>query len=174
MLNNLVRLCPLSMEGRNQKIPKKLIDKRILGFTMIEIIAVLVIISVLAAVAVTKIGSTQRYSALAEADILKAYLRYVNFRALSDIGTWGMRFDGTSYTMLRNGSAATYNLPNENSSTHTMPDGITVAGDTVIFDEWGTPVNASGSPVTENITINIAAGGETIPITITKNTGFIP
>jgi hypothetical protein len=60
---------------------------------------------------------------------------------------------------------APYNLPNENSPTHTLPDGITVTGSTVTFDEWG-------SPGASNIDLTMSAGGGTI--TITKNTGFIP
>ena len=139
--------------------------KRQRGFTMIEVIAVLVIIAVLAAVAVSRISSTQDISAMTESEILKSHLRYVQMRSLSDIGTWGMSFNGSSYTALQDGNPATINLPNESSATHTLPTGITVSGSTVTFDKWG-------SPGTADITITISSGGGTI--TITQNTGFIP
>ena len=135
------------------------------GFTMIEIIAVLVILGIIAAVAVTRIVSTLDYKVTVEKDILKTHLRYVQLRALSDDKPWGMSFAGSAYTALRNGNVAPYNLPNENSPTHTLPDGITVTGSTVTFDEWG-------SPGSSNIDLTMSAGGGTI--TITKNTGFIP
>jgi len=134
------------------------------GFTLIEIIAVLIVIGILSAVAVTKIVSTQSISAIVEADILKARLRYVQIRALGDDKTWGMSFAGNSYTMLRDGNPAPYNLPDHDSPTHTLPNGITVSGGTVAFDEWG-------SPGVADRVINISPGAPTI--TITKHTGFI-
>jgi prepilin-type N-terminal cleavage/methylation domain-containing protein len=135
------------------------------GFTTIEIIAVLIVIGILSAIAVSRIASTQSSSVAVEVDILKMQLRYAQLRALSDDKAWGMSFAGNSYTMLRDGNTAPYNLPNENSPTHTLPSGITVTGNTVTFDEWG-------SPGTADIPISISPGGRTI--NITKNTGFIP
>lgn len=139
------------------------------GFTAIEVVAVIVIIGIIAAVAVSKIASTQDYTVAAEVDILKMNLRYAQLRALGDDKHWGIAFAGNSYTILRDGNAAPYNLPNENSPVHTLPGGINVSGVTVTFNEWGTPVDASGSPATNSIDISL--GGKTI--TITKNTGFI-
>jgi len=136
-----------------------------LGFTMIEIIAVLIIIGILSAVAVSKIASTQSYSAATETDILKMNLRYAQLRALSDDTNWGMVFHGNTYTIQKDGSTAPYNLPNENSPTHkSESDEITFSGGPVTFDEWGSPGSA-------DILINISPCGGTI--TINKNTGFI-
>jgi len=135
------------------------------AFTILEVIAVMMIIGVLSAIAVVRFISVENYSAAAEVDILKTHLRYVQFRALSDNSTWGMSFNGNSYTMLRDGITAPYNLPNEGSPTHTLPAGVTVSGGTVTFDDWG-------SPGTSNISIYISPAGGTI--TITRNTGFIP
>lgn len=158
------------------------LGRDISGFTIIEIIAALLIVGILSAVAVSRIGSTQSYSLAAEADILKTHLRYVHLRSLADVRTsptdvrtWGMSFAGNTYTMMLHGNSASYNLPNEDSPTHTLPSGITIESPVIVtFDEWGTPVDASGNPVASNITINISAGGETIPITVTQSTGFVP
>ena len=135
------------------------------GFTMMEVIMVLVLLGIIAAVAVTRIVSTLDSKVAVERDILKTHLRYVQLRALSDDTPWGMSFAGSSYTARRGGNVATYNLPNENSATHNLPDGITVTGSTVAFDEWGSPGNV-------NIQLTMSAGGGTF--NITKNTGFIP
>jgi prepilin-type N-terminal cleavage/methylation domain-containing protein len=135
------------------------------GFTILEVIAVIIIIAVLLAVTVSRVISPQSISALTEADILKMHLRYAQLRALSDDVSWGISLNGSSYTLLRNGNTAPYNLPNESSPTHALPGGITVSGSTVTFDQWGSPGAA-------NIQIVVSGGGGTI--NITKNTGFIP
>jgi MSHA pilin protein MshC len=135
------------------------------GFTIIEVIAVFVIIGILAALSLSRIASTQSYTALSEVDILKMHLRYAQLRALSDDKTWGISFAGNTYTLLRDGSAAPYNLPNEASPTHTLPNEVTVSGATVTFDEWG-------SPGVSDIAITVSPGGGVV--TIIKNTGFIP
>jgi len=137
------------------------------GFTLLEVIAVFVVIGLLSAVAMSRIFSAKDYSVIAEADILKSHLRYVHMRSLSDVGTWGMSFNGSSYTALQDGNPATIILPNENSATHTLPDGITVSGSTVTFDEWG-------SPGTSPVSITVSKDGATVEtIVITAYTGFI-
>jgi len=143
--------------------------KSVGGFTLIEIIAALMIVAILAAVAVSKIPSTQSYEADSEIDILKTNLRYAQLRALSDDKPWGISFKSEGgiwqYTLLREPpNTAPYNLPNENSPTHILPSGITIAGAAVTFDEWG-------SPGAGDITITLTPGST---ITVTKHTGFIP
>ncbi len=151
------------------------------GFTMLEVICVLLVIGIISAIAVTRFSSTSVYSAASEAEILKNYLRYAQFRALSDgdttfgsnPATWGISFagDGKSYTLLRNGSEAPSNLPNESSKTHSLPGDISItsgAGTTVTYDVWGSP---GGSD------IDISIGDGSSPpqgIHIGKETGFIP
>lgn len=148
------------------------------GFTVIEIIAVLVMIGIIAAVAVSRVASTEEYSIAAEVDKLKMNIRYAQIRALSDDHKWGIEFPSNqNYKLFRkddDGITNTYpyNLPGDDSSQHTLPGNLSVTGATVIFDEWGRPVDTSGNPVTENIPINISNAAKP-QIIITKNTGFI-
>lgn len=137
------------------------------GFTVLEIIAVLVVLGIMAVLTVTRIASTASYTIASEVDTIKIYLRYAQYRALSDNANWGMTFTGNSCTMQRNGMTAPFNLPNESSAIHTFASGITVSGTNVTFDEWGSPGIA-------DTTIMLASGNETKTITISKNTGFIP
>jgi prepilin-type N-terminal cleavage/methylation domain-containing protein len=150
------------------------------GFTLIEVIAVLVIIAVLAAIAVSRVISTKEVSAITERDILKSHLRYAQMRALSDDPIpeplslppkvkWGISFSNDTYTLVRdeNDTKTTpHNLPGEDSPTHKVASGVAFKDVTdVFFDKWG-------SPDPSELQFEVTPGGGTI--TITKNTGFIP
>jgi hypothetical protein len=90
---------------------------------------------------------------------------------MSDTVPWGIVLNGCSstncsYTLQKNYGAATSNLPNENSPTHTLQKGVTVSiGLPVTFDNFGSPVG--------NLSITLSAGGNR-SFTVAANTGFIP
>jgi MSHA pilin protein MshC len=144
------------------------------GFTLIEIIAVLVILGIISAVAISRGISTDTVSLTAEENTLKGHLRYAQYLALNDIppAKWGINLQGSSYTLVKNesGNGTTFttpvSLPAESSATHSFSP-ITATPSTVLFDEWGSPT-INGDP---NVS-SIFFGGKTI--TITTNTGFIP
>lgn len=148
------------------------------GFTLIEVIAVLIIIGVIAAVSLSRVASTKYHEVVSEAALLKTNLRYAQLRALSDASTalggnantWGLSLSAGSYTLQRNGAQAPSNLPGENSPTRTFPGGVSLtsgAGTTVTYDVWG-------SPGTSTIALTLSDGTSPHAITITRNTGFIP
>ena len=146
------------------------------GFTLIEVIAVLVIIGVVAAVVVSRMMSPSSFGVVSEADILKGHLRYAQYRAMSHTETWGMIFSANGYSLLYNKAATTSKLPNEDSSTHILTSGIKIttgAGTAVHFNEWGNPVTNTGTLLTDT-TISLTDGSTTQTVTITQNTGFIP
>lgn len=152
-----------------------------LGFTIIEMVAVLFILGVISVVAVVRFTSTTHSNVASEAEILKANLRYTQIRAMSDADTsyggsnvkWGISISGTAYTLQKNGSSTGVKFLNENSATHNMPSGIQVTSGTVSYDVWGRPVDASLNPLSENITIIVTDGISSQNIIILKNTGFI-
>lgn len=138
------------------------------GFTLIEVIAVLVIAAILTAVVVVRGMSTADVNLQAEVDTLKSHLRYAQYQALNDIAPvkWGINLQGSSYTLVRNISGdnttfdSPFRLPNESSATHDFSP-VAATNAAVLFNEWGSP----------NIT-SITFGGQTIAIT--ANTGFMP
>ena len=141
------------------------------GFTMIEVIAVLVILAIVSAVVISRGIATADVDLQVEVDTLKSHLRYAQYLAMNDLSPvkWGITISGQTYRLVRNpsGNGSTFdsptpcNLPNESSDTHSISPFS--ATSTVLFDEWGSPGVAN---------INIALGGKTIEIN--AGTGFIP
>jgi prepilin-type N-terminal cleavage/methylation domain-containing protein len=140
------------------------------GFTLIEVIAVLIIIAIITAVAVSRSMSTQN-DLIQQVDIVKTHLRFAQLKALNDdVNTWwSITFSSGSYALSCTGSscpASTPALPSESSSSHGFPSGVTATSATVNFDKWGSPGgNAVG--------INLTQGSQTITITVAANTGYI-
>lgn len=146
-----------------------------LGFTLLEVIAVMVIIGVVAAVVISRMTSSSSFGLVSEADILKDHLRYAQYRAMSYTETWGISFPTNNSYKLLSPTTTTSKLPNEDSSTHTLPSGITISSGagTVYFNEWGNPVTNTGTLLPDT-TIVLSYGSTTRTVTITQNTGFIP
>jgi MSHA pilin protein MshC len=140
------------------------------GFSMIEIISVLIIIGILSAVAIPKMLSTDVYDVLMETETLKAHLRYSQIRAMSHNEAWGIEITGsTSYTLQKNASTAPVNFPNEDSATHSLTNGVRItSGNTIIsFDDLGSPGNTDINIILSN------QGGNSRTLKITQETGFI-
>lgn len=157
----------------------KVIKKHSDGFTLIELIAVMVVLSIVAAIVIVRATPTTSYNVVSEAEILKANIRYAQYRALTDAdknynvnnATWSIVFSSGSYTLQRtaDGETQNYNFPYEGSATHNLPGGVTISSTVspLIFDVWG-------SPGTTDTTITITDGSSPQVITVTANTGFIP
>jgi len=140
------------------------------GFTIIEVIAVIVLISILAAYAASRMNLDTNLQA--EADIFKSNLRYAQQIALcgNNTYTWRIGVGENSYTFTRLDSAnnsVNMWLPSGDSTVN-FPTGITAGWTgTINFDQWG-------SPGGDDIIITLDDGSTTRDITVTKNTGFVP
>lgn len=156
------------------------------GFTLIEIIAVMVIIAIVAAVAISRGGSTAEATLKSAAEALKSHIRFAQMKALnSDAPNCAasviMVISSESYLMrsVTNTCADTTNavLPGaESSSGVNLPSGMTVTTASFSFDRWGRPCSdLSGTtlaPANIDLTLNYA-GLPPENIKITKNTGFV-
>lgn len=140
------------------------------GFTIPEVLAVLLIIGIIAAVAISRYWDTNTDDPAA-ANALKAHLRYAQLRAMGDTVTWGIEINGSSYTLQRNKTTAPVNLPGENNATKTLQNTSVTPADTIIFSKgMGIPVDSSDNTLESDLVFSV--GSETI--TITEFTGFIP
>jgi len=145
------------------------------GFTMLEVIAVLLVIGILTAVAVARVFSTDPYTLKSQTDVIKSHLRYAQARAMNTNSVWGINFpSSTTYSLFRNGvTADKVALPGADLDTVTLPSGVTVSMGTVSFNNWGSPyANETATGTSANITITVTCNG-TESIFITKNTGYI-
>jgi MSHA pilin protein MshC len=139
------------------------------GFTLIEIIAVLVILAIFTAVAISSVTGKDAASLQAEVDTLTSHLRYAQALAMNDISSdaasptrWGITVSGPSYTLIKDISGAQtspYHLPNESSETHTTTlTGTWTETGTVLFDELGSPSATSVTYVGQQINITTGTG----------------
>jgi MSHA pilin protein MshC len=143
------------------------------GFTLIEVISVLVIMGVISAVVISKTSSTSEYSLASEVDIFKMNFRYAQAKALNSTGNiWGLSIaaDGKSYTLTENGIASVKaKLPADDSNTHAISKGISIttgAGAIFRFDDYGSPGAAAA-------TIVLTDGANPKTLTVTANTGYL-
>ena len=138
------------------------------GFTLIELIMVIVVVTLIAVVVLNRLMSTGT-ELIAQTDVIKAHLRYAQARAMGSDVIWGIEFQGSTYSLFKNGNTSdTVTLIGEDSDTLNLPSGIS-ASEIVSFDSWGKPYNDS-SGQTDHPGGQIGTG---LSINITANTGFI-
>jgi MSHA pilin protein MshC len=150
------------------------------GFTMIEIIAVLVILGIITAVAAVRMSNTSAYDLASQVEVVKAHLRLAQSRAMSSGSPWGIKFTGptpTSYYLFQATAPATLVLlPGEDSATVNLTtakkSALTINTQTITFDAYGSPCAETGTPpapLTADVTVTTSGGN----FIIRKNTGFI-
>ncbi len=150
------------------------------GFTMIEIIAVLVIMAIITAVAASRIfDQTPMELGGIEASV-RSHLRYARTRSMNSDQVFGMQIiSTTTYAVFRNGNTGTrVVLPGQpDTGIITLEDGATfTTGATIIsFDQWGRPCsNAAGTTLrTANTTVTLSYLDQTANIVVTRNTGHL-
>jgi prepilin-type N-terminal cleavage/methylation domain-containing protein len=138
------------------------------GFTLLEVIVALALAAVLAVVLMAGRARTGAEVA-AEAAILKGHLRFSQAMAMANnTVVWSVSVGDRAYTLQRDGLPSPMGLPDEDSSTHQLADGVTISqgGGVITFTEWGDPV--------ESRTIVLSDGTSTHTVTVLSGTGFIP
>ena len=155
-----------------------------LGFTLLEIVAVLLLIGVLTIVAVNRISNDT--DAIVEADALRSALRYAQSRAMADVYTWGIVFSSGSYRVFGDNPNVTAILPGQGGDTRNLPSDVSMGwslatGNTVYFNWRGQPVTSAivnssdaQNPATVSQTITLTQSGHNVVVTITPYTGFVP
>lgn len=171
------------------------------AFTMLELVFVIVVIGILAAVVIPRIGSDK----VSEAAIqLVSHVRYAQHLALVDDkfdagnnewykNRWQIKFDGNSYSIISDNNNTSAKDPMDSSRNIQVNllqgYGVRIEGGScgnnavISFDYIGRPFSGdlsgitSAYPVSElmtsDCTIVLTDGTESAIITITKETGYI-
>lgn len=159
-----------------------------LGFTLIEIIAVLIVLGVLAAIVINRAMSTASTNRVAQESVIKNHIRYAQATAMKQGMIWGIKCDGTDYWLFRTNAPDTpanqIVLPDEDNAKVTLADkNITMTAFTVFFDANGRPYTtytdaATNTPVSTasplSITVNSVPASSPVTFGITPETGFMP
>lgn len=131
----------------------------------------------MAGIAIVSMGNPRGFQSLAEAEALKANLRFTQSKAMSDLpgNMWSLNIASSNYQILRNGATPVpaLNLPGSNSSTYTLPAGVSITAGTgpIRFNFRGQPVDVLLVPLAANQSITVYGAPA---ITVTRETGFIP
>lgn len=168
--------------------PQKTSARRERGFTLMEVILVLVIVSLLTVVVLARNAPVLARAKLqGEVELLKTQLRYAQARSLNANEVWGIKADNTDLWLFRDGDEdEKVTLPGESGETVLYNDaddrkkGLRVAPFLVSFDDRGRPcTDAAGTVLAATatdttVTVSLTSGGlPPVDINITPNTGFI-
>ena len=158
------------------------------GFTLIEVILVVFIIGIAAAVVVPTMSSGASMQLRAAANMVAADLEYAKSMAISRGQAYTVDFspsterywvlDGPSGNVVphpvKKGFDYMVDFPNEGRLSQVQVVSTNLGTyNKVTFDYLGSPYNSSGAPLNSPGTIILQAGGITKTVTIEAVTGFI-
>ncbi len=160
------------------------------GFTMIEMVVVLLLMAVIAATVLGRAISTSDMDLNSETDKIRNHLRFAQAEAMKRSNTvWGIKSAGNEYWLFRDtnpdNAANEVRLPGvvysgaSNRISEADID-VRVSDFTVFFDRIGKPYTAYTNETTNtplgsqlDISISVPAGSPSRPIAITPETGLI-
>ncbi len=159
---------------------------RIRGFTLVELLIVIAIISIAALTAIPMMSSAASMQIRSAANMLVADLEYAKSLAISRAQNYSVVFDvaADSYQIEDQFGAVlphpvkkgfNYVINFQNDGRLDKVDIASVNFDTtneVKFDYLGSPYNGGGTPLNNGV-VSLQAGGTTTTVTVEPVTGFI-
>ena len=141
------------------------------GFTLFELVMVIIIVSVLAAIAMPR-WSLRDSTVHAQAAQIARDIRHVQMLAMSQGRTLTFQSLGNSYRCVDSGSVIITDPATQQPFNIALKNGVTLTIASVNFDSLGRPVTAAtpnGSP----ITYRVPDVSPISTLTITPITGFV-
>ena len=150
------------------------------GFTIIEIIVVMVLISIIAAAAFSRSITTDQMNFVSQYDKIQNQVRYPQSMAMKHADWWGFSCDTNDYWIfsVTNKTATPIQrpLPGQHDMSISLSDlGITMDGFTVIFDKYGRPYSPDlNTPLSAELVVDLTdSGSESRSFTILPETGLV-
>ncbi|MGD2272706.1 MAG: prepilin-type N-terminal cleavage/methylation domain-containing protein [Desulfobacterales bacterium] len=154
------------------------------GFTIIEIITVLIVMGIITAFVIGRAGSN-RTDLVVQAEVLKAHLRFAQTQAVNSTLNFGIESDagGNNYWLFKYDTSKVppvvkIKLPNQSADQVNLSgSGLSITASAIVcFDDRGVPYtdHTASTIQAADRSITISDGSTSITTTITKNTGFIP
>ena len=168
------------------KIPDRKSGRFLMGFTLVELLIVVVIITIAALTAIPMMSSAASMQIRSAANMLAADLEYAksmaisrgqNFSVVFDKNTESYRIEDQSGTVIPHPvkKGFPYEINFSKDGRLDKVDIVDVDFDStseVKFDYLGSPYNGSNSPLNSGV-ISLQAGGTTTTVTVEAVTGFI-
>jgi prepilin-type N-terminal cleavage/methylation domain-containing protein len=156
------------------------------GFTLIEMIAVLMLMSIIAAGVLVRAMNTDQIDLVAQVAKIRNHIRYAQAMAMKRSDTnWGIKCDEdepNAYWFFKgtnpDNSANQLPLPGETSLKILLADiNVTMDGFELYFDKYGRPYTAytdetTNTPVSTGNPLSIIISGS-VTLSITPETGLI-
>ena len=155
------------------------------GFTLVELIVMLLVIAVIAVIAAPKMSSEQ-VSVATEAEQLAGDIRYVQTLAMTQGQRYVISFpSATSYRFLDSAGNPVVHPANGSNAAITLGAGSTLglaattpAGNALGFDGLGAPYSVTtpatfNGALTAQATITLSKGGANQSVTVTPETGKV-
>lgn len=146
------------------------------GFTLFEIVMVLLILGIISYFAATRLFSDDVPTQAAELELVKNHLRYAQSRAMNTDSSWGIKFvSPRRYWLFKGDNPDTGRVPLPNiedliKRVQGAPDDGSMTLSAINIPDQVVKFDAFGSPGETTVIISTSAGN----ITVTRNTGFIP
>ena len=148
------------------------------GYTVVELVIVLVLMGILAANAMPRFFEASRFDEMGYADAVQSALRYAQKLALASRCDVRVEVTSAGYALFRRAREATdppapscpsgpfsvaVNRPGGQTWAGTTPVGVGVGALDVYFDAWGSP-HDTGSGVAQTATVTLNIGTRTISL----------
>ena len=156
--------------------------RRSSGFTIVEIIVVLLLMSILAATLLGRSVTTTNLDLNSATDKVRNQLRFAQAEAMKRSDTvWGVNSSGTEYWLFRNTTANEVRIPGgdypgagNRINEADLGKDVTLSDFIVFFDRIGKPYSPNATtPISSQIPITVSVPGDSRTITITPETGLI-
>ena len=151
------------------------------GFTLIEIVVVLVLMSIISAYVIGRSAGTEQVDLVGQTDKIRNQIRFAqSFAMKRSDAIWGIKCQSNQYWMFKDTTATQEIIPGERLTPINLA-AISISMDDfeLYFDRMGKPYTAytdesTNTPVgPADLVINLSGGGQSRTITVIPETGMV-